>query len=104
MSAIQGFFWETFHTFFRNFNFPCKLELIPLGNPNKNSPVFLSGNYSLVVERLKRVLEGTDCYLLVANSRGSNVWCAAGMNEYTEHDVIDAINVSDLKKDRKSVV
>ena len=98
MGRIRDFLWETFHTFFRNFNFPCKLELIPVGNPDANSPVFLSGNYSLVVQRLLRVLRGTDCYLLVANSRGSNVWCAAGMNEYTEHDVVDAINVSHLSK------
>ncbi len=96
MRWLKDFLWETFHTFFRNFNFPCKLELITIGAPTPESPVFLSGNYSLVVHRLQRVLRGTDCYLLVANSRGSNVWCAAGMNEYTEHDVVDAINVADL--------
>jgi NAD-dependent dihydropyrimidine dehydrogenase PreA subunit len=98
MGRLSGFLWETFHTFFRNFNFPCELGLIRVGNPTADSPVFVSGNYSLVVERLLRVLQGTDCYLLVANSRGSNVWCAAGMNEYTEHDIVDAINVSHLSK------
>ena len=96
MKRLQQYLWEIFHTFFRNFNFPCKLGLVRLGNPNEDSPVFLSGNYTLVVERLKRALTGTDCYLLVANSRGSNVWCAAGMNEFSEHDVIDAINVAAL--------
>ncbi len=97
MNRLRTLLWEIFHTFFRNFNFPCKLELIRVGNPGASSPVFLSGNYTLVVERLLRVLKGNDCYLLVANSRGSNVWCAAGMNEFTEHDVVDAINVSDLR-------
>jgi NAD-dependent dihydropyrimidine dehydrogenase PreA subunit len=98
MGRVSEFLWETFHTFFRNFNFPCKLELITIGKPTPHSPVFLSGNYSLVVHRLQKVLRGTDCYLLVANSRGSNVWCAAGMNEYTEHDVVDAIDVANLAK------
>jgi len=95
---IYAFFWELFHIFFRHYNFPCELEMIRVGNPNDRSPVFVSGNYTLVVKRLLRVLKGTDCYLLVANSRGSNVWCAAGMNEFTEHDIIDAINVADLGK------
>lgn len=93
---FRNFLWEIFHTFFRNFNFPTELGLFPIGKPGRSSPVFLSGNYSLVVHRLWRALQGTDCYLLVANSRGSNVWCAAGMNEFSEHDVIDAINVGDL--------
>jgi NAD-dependent dihydropyrimidine dehydrogenase PreA subunit len=96
MKRLRKFLWETFHTLFRNFNFPCELGLARIGNPNEDSPVFLSGNYTLVVDRLKRALKGANCYLLIANSRGSNVWCAAGMNEFSEHDVIDAINVAGL--------
>ena len=96
MTRVRLFFWELFHIFFRHYNFPCALGLRKLGNPNEDSPVFLSGNYTLTVYRLERVLRGLDCFLLVANSRGSNVWCAAGMNEYSEHDVIDAVNVADL--------
>lgn len=88
---------ELFHIFFRHFNFPCKLGLIRVGNPDENSPVFVSGNYTLTVRRLFRKLRGSNCYLLVANSRGSNVWCAVGMNEFSEYDVIDAINVSGLR-------
>ena len=95
--SIKDILWETFHIFFRHFNFPCALGLRRVGNPNERSPVFLSGNYTLTVQRVLRKLRGCDCYLLVANSRGSNVWCAAGMNEFTEYDVIDVINVSGIK-------
>lgn len=97
LTRIKDVLWETFHIFFRHFNFPCKLGLIRVGNPDAGSPVFLSGNYTLTVQRVLRKLRGTDGYLLVANSRGSNVWCAAGMNEFSEYDVIDAINVSGLR-------
>ena len=97
LEKIKDILWETFHIFFRNFNFPCALGLRRVGNPNERSPVFLSGNYTLTVQRVLRKLRGCDCYLLVANSHGSNVWCAAGMNEFTEYDVIDAINVSGIK-------
>jgi NAD-dependent dihydropyrimidine dehydrogenase PreA subunit len=95
---IKELLFETFHIFFRHFNFPCELRLIRIGNPDETSRVFVSGNYTLTVMRLLRKLTGTDCYLLVANSRGSNVWCAVGMNEFSEYDIIDAINVSGLSK------
>lgn len=96
MTWIRGWLWELFHIFFRHYNFPCRLGLIRVGNPHAGSPVFLSGNYTLTVQRVLRKLAGLDCFLLVANSRGSNVWCAVGMNEFSEYDVIDAINVSQL--------
>jgi NAD-dependent dihydropyrimidine dehydrogenase PreA subunit len=97
MGKIKEFFWELFHVFFRHYNFPADLGLIRIGNPNENSPVFVGGNYTLTVRRLRRKLASLDCYLLVANSRGCNVWCAVGMNEFTEFDIIDAINVSGLR-------
>ncbi len=89
-------FYEVFHVFFRHFNFPCELGLRTIGHPDETSPVFLSGNYTLTVHRLLKQLKPYDCYLLVANSKGSNVWCAAGMNEFNEYDIIDAINVSKI--------
>jgi NAD-dependent dihydropyrimidine dehydrogenase PreA subunit len=97
MERVKEFFWEVFYIFFRHYNFPSKLGLIKVGNPNQYSPVFLSGNYALTVRRVLRKLKSIDCYLLVANSRGCNVWCAVGMNEFSEFDIIDAINVSNLR-------
>ncbi|MTJ82372.1 MAG: 4Fe-4S dicluster domain-containing protein [Telmatospirillum sp.] len=88
--------FELFHVFFRHFNFPCELGLRVIGRPDAGSPVFLSGNYALTVHRLMKRLRPFDCYLIVANSKGSNVWCAAGMNEFNEFDIIDAINVSGI--------
>lgn len=60
-------------TLLRVFPFPCRPGLVKIGNPDRNSPIFLTGNYHLTVERVKRVLKGIDCYLLIANSRGINV-------------------------------
>ena len=97
-ATIKNFLWQLFHTLFRYFNFPHELGLIAIGSPDADSPVFVSGNYTLTVKRLEQKLDKFDCYLLVANSRGSNVWCAAGMNEFTDHDVVDAVNVAQLSK------
>jgi len=96
MKKILDILNTIFHMFFRYYDFPCDCGIIKIGNPDENSPVFLSGNYSYTVKMLRKYLKGTDCYLLVADASGSNVWCAAGMNEFSEHDIVDVINVSDL--------
>ena len=93
---LRAVWFDLFHAFFRYYNFPCRLGLLRVGAPDRDSPVLLSGNYAFTVKRLLRKLAGVDCYLLVANSRGCNVCCAAGMNEFSAFDVIDAINVSGL--------
>jgi NAD-dependent dihydropyrimidine dehydrogenase PreA subunit len=58
--------------------------------------VIATGNFSLTLARVRRALRGRDCWLLVANSRGINVWCAADGGLFTHNHVIDAIKVSGL--------
>ena len=93
-------------TLLRVFPFPCKTGLVKIGNPNRDSPVFLTGNFHLTVERVKRALKGIDCYLLVANSKGINVWCASAGGLLTNHDVISVLNTSGIKNlvDHKRVI
>jgi len=70
--------------------------LFPIGTPDENSPVIVTANFSLTVKRVKKALEGQNLWLLVANSDGINVWCAAGGSIFTENRVIDTIKVSGL--------
>jgi len=94
-------------TFLRLFPFPCKIGLIRIGNPGSDSPVFLTCNYHLTVQRVKRALRGMDTYLLVANSRGINVWCAVAGGHFTNHDVISVLKTSgieELVKQRKVIL
>jgi len=87
-------------TLLRGFPFPCKTELIKIGKPGKNSPVFITCNFYVTVEIVKRVLEknSIDCYLLIANSRGINVWCSATGGHFTNHDVVSALKTSGIEK------
>ena len=64
-------------TLLRMLPFSCRTGVIKIGRPNRSSPVLLTCNFQLTVERVKRALAEIDAYLLVANSRGVNVWCAA---------------------------
>ncbi len=78
--------------------------LYRIGNPGRGSPVLVTGNYDLTVRRLLRVLDGQtegspwpiDCWLMVANSRGINVWCAAGGGHFTAEDIIAGLKTSGL--------
>ncbi len=60
----------------------------------------------LTVKRLRRVLRGTDVWLLVAESRGVNVWCAAGGDEFNTHSVISALKTSGIadRVDHRTVI
>ena len=89
---------NVFETLLRLLPIPCKTGLLKIGNPKKDSPVFLTCNYHLTVERVKKALKGMDAYLLVANSRGINVWCAAGGGHLTHHDVISVLKTSGIEE------
>jgi len=45
-------------TLLRVFPFPCKTGLVRIGKPDRRAPVFLTCNYHLTVQRVKRALKG----------------------------------------------
>ncbi|MFQ5681723.1 MAG: HgcAB-like fusion protein [Candidatus Binatia bacterium] len=93
-----SFVWvNVLQTLLRVLPFPAKTGLVKMGTPGRNSPVLLTCNFRLTVERVKRALEGIDAYLLVANSRGVNVWCAATGGLLTNHDVISVLKTSGIE-------
>jgi len=69
-----------------------------VGRPGRDAPVLVTGNYALTVRRVVRALRGRDAWLLCADSRGINVWCAAGGGHLTHHDIIAAVRVADLAR------
>jgi NAD-dependent dihydropyrimidine dehydrogenase PreA subunit len=77
-----------------------------IGSPGRDSPVLLTGNYTLTVRRMNDVLAHRDAWLLVASSRGINVWCAATGGHLTDHDVIAAIRSSAIsdRVDHRTIV
>jgi len=70
--------------------------LVRIGRPGRESPVLLTGNYTLTVRRMRQALAGRDAWLLCANSRGINVWCAAGGGHLTHHDVVSVLRTSGI--------
>jgi NAD-dependent dihydropyrimidine dehydrogenase PreA subunit len=83
-----------FDTLLRVLPHRAQTGVVAIGRPNRSSPVLVTGNYTLTVQRVRRALAGRDVWLLVADSRGINVWCASGGGHLTHHDVISAIRTS----------
>ncbi len=81
---------------FRLFPCPTKVGLRRIGNPGPDSPVFVTCNFHLTVKRLKKLLHSLDLWLLVADSKGVNVWCAAGAEEFNTHSVVSAVKTSGI--------
>jgi hypothetical protein len=65
--------------------------LYSLGRPTPASPVFVSANYTLSFDALRSALAGHDGYILVLDTRGINVWCAAGKGTFGTDEVVGQI-------------
>ena len=97
MNQLKYFLINLFETMFRGISIPGKTGLIKLGNPNAGSPVFLTCNYHLTVARVKQALQHIDCYLLIANSHGRNVWCGSTGGHLNNHHVISVLKTSGIE-------
>jgi hypothetical protein len=70
--------------------------LYRLGNPTPDSPVFASANYTLSFDALRSALAGVDAYILVLDTKGINVWCAAGKGTFGTEEIIHRIETTSL--------
>jgi hypothetical protein len=78
-------------------NYAVTPGLYALGHPASESPVFASANYKLSFDVLRRALSGTDAWILVLDTRGINVWCAAGKGTFGTMEFGRQIILNNLK-------
>jgi ubiquinone/menaquinone biosynthesis C-methylase UbiE len=85
---------------------PIEPGLYPIGSPNRNSPVIVTANYLLTVHRVLRSMQNQNCWMLVVDSNGINVWCAARGNEFGNSQVIEAVVATHLidKVDTRTLI
>ena len=65
--------------------------LYAVGIPDNNSPVLVSANYKMSFDRLRRELAGFNLWILVLDTKGVNVWCAAGKGTFGTQELINRI-------------
>jgi hypothetical protein len=72
--------------------------LYAVGNPGPGSDVFVTANYKLSFDSLRKNLEGLNGWVLVLDTNGVNVWCAAGKGTFGTQELVNRIRLVSLDK------
>lgn len=78
-------------------NYAVSPGLYAVGDPTKESDVFVTANYKLTFDVLRRELKGLNAWVLVLDTRSINVWCAAGKGTFGTDELVKRI--TDVKLD-----
>jgi len=70
--------------------------LYALGTPDGRSPVFVTASYKMSFDRLRNGLKGRTGWILVLDTKGINVWCAAGKGTFGTAELVARIHSSGL--------
>ncbi len=70
--------------------------LYRIGNPSKRAPIIVTCNYRMTVDVVRHDLAGTDAWLLVLETYGINVWCAAGKGTFGTNELVRSIFATHL--------
>ena len=72
--------------------------LYALGEPDPDSPVLVTANYKLSFDRLRRAVDGHDAWLLVLDTAGVNVWCAASKGTFGTDELVARVVLCQLRR------
>jgi hypothetical protein len=81
--------------------------LYALGAPDQDSPIFVTANYSPSFRALRTALRGIDGYILVLDTKGINVWCAAGKGTFGTDELvlrIEEAKLGDVVRHRRLIL
>ena len=79
-------------------NFRVDPGLYAIGSPGVESNVFVTANYKLSFDALRKNLEGVNGFILVLDTKGVNVWCAAGKGTFGTKELVNRIKLVSLDK------
>ncbi|MFA4851922.1 MAG: mercury methylation corrinoid protein HgcA, partial [Bacteroidales bacterium] len=92
--------WETIKVRWSigRMNYKVKQGLYAVGNPDESSNIFVSANFKLSFDHLRRALHGMNAWILVLDTKGINVWCAAGKGTFGTKELVYRIKAHELDK------
>ncbi len=79
-------------------NYKVEPGIYAVGNPDSDSIVLVSANYKLSFDILRTKLNGLDAWILVLDTKGINVWCAAGKGTFGTEELVNRIQITGLNK------
>jgi len=80
--------------------------LYAAGRPHAGSEVLVTANFKLTFDHLRTQLADINAWILVLDTKGVNVWCAAGKGTFSTRELVHRIQASDLEErvDHKRVI
>ncbi len=79
-------------------NYRVDPGLYALGAPDEGSPVLASANFKMSFDLLREALPGRNAWILVLDTGGINVWCAAGKGAFGTEELAGRIEASGLAR------
>ena len=70
--------------------------LYAVGSPDSASPVLVTSNYKMTFDRVRAELGGLNLWLMVLDTDGVNVWCAAGKGTFSTDEVVHRVEITGL--------
>lgn len=87
--------WKVRWSFGRN-SYTIPPGLYAVGCPDTTAPVLVTANYKLTFDVLRQELKGLDAWILVLDTKGINVWCAAGKGTFGTEEIIKRVRAVNL--------
>jgi hypothetical protein len=72
--------------------------LYGIGAPTESSDVFVTANYKLSFDHVRKNIDGLNAWILVLDTKGVNVWCAAGKGTFSTKELVNRIKITQLDK------
>jgi hypothetical protein len=79
-------------------NYRVNPGLYAAGSPDQDSDVFVTANYKLSFDTLRKNIDGLNGWILVLDTKGVNVWCAAGKGTFGTKELVNRIRQVSLDK------
>lgn len=79
-------------------NYKVAPGIYAVGSPDASSDVFVTANYKLSFDAVRKSLAGINGWILVLNTKGINVWCAAGKGTFGTKELVLRIKEASLDK------
>jgi len=80
------------------YNYKVAPGLYAVGNPDKKSPVLVTANFKLTFDKLRKELSNLNLWIVVLDTKGINVWCAAGKGTFGTKELVNRIKSVGLKE------
>lgn len=88
-------------------NFRVVPGLYATGKPNQDSPVFVTGIYQMSFDLLRQALAGLDAWIVALDTKGVNVWCAAGKGTFGTQELVQrlvAVRLAEAVRHRRLIL